>query len=101
VFAGELEAFSVDEGYIRVALGNGLETPRYDAEFFFPQDDSIVLIRAAAREGGRRDVARIRVSLENGLVVSRNGAREVLEDLRKAVVRACPDRPLFCFLKER
>lgn len=54
-------------------------------EFFFPRDDNIVLVRCAARPLGKSDTPRVRLSFISGLTVSKNGAYEMLEDLRKAL----------------
>jgi uncharacterized protein (DUF1499 family) len=83
-FSGQLDALDY-EGYVRVAFGDGERSPVYDAEFFFPKEDRIVLLRCAARPGGRADTPRVQLSFFSGFDVNRNGAFELMEDLRKAL----------------
>ena len=58
-----------------------------DAEFLFPAGDAIATVRAAARAPPRGPLAGARpaLSLEDGLVLDRNGARREMERLRKAL----------------
>jgi hypothetical protein len=98
---GEKRAFDgrVDAsgpGYLRIVFGEAAASaadaagapppPVYDAEFVFPQDDELCNVRFASRspagDGERRTLA---FSLTEGVVLSGNGARELAEDLRKAL----------------
>jgi len=85
-FDGRVEART--EGYLRVVFGEGQKGGGavLDAEFLFLPGDEICNVRFASRSlRGEGERARLELSYSSGLVVDRNGARALAEDLRKAL----------------
>jgi len=83
-FTARLLERSDESGYVRLLFEGQAAT--YDAEFLFIPDDEVVLLRVASRsQSGEGEEQRVELSLTDGLVVTRNGARVLAEALRQAL----------------
>ena len=83
-FTARLLERSDESGYVRLIFEG--QSATYDAEFLFIPDDEVVLLRVASRSlSGEGEEQRVELSLTDGLVVTRNGARVLAEALRQAL----------------
>ena len=56
-----------------------------DAEFIFPEGDSIVNIRAASRGAPTLATAKVQLDFDEGFVLDRNLAKQQMDNLRRAL----------------
>lgn len=84
-FVGEVAEDNGD--YMRIVFtGKGKKQGLvYDAEFLFLKDDSIIDTRIALRNGMPEGKGQLQASLSRGLFVDRNGAKSLLDELRKSL----------------
>ena len=81
------------DGYVRIVFGESLqpEGPIYDAEWLFPDDDELAVVRVSQRppsDGAASSTGspRLSISFAGGLSFAPpNGARALAEALRKAL----------------
>lgn len=84
-FVGEVAEDNGD--YMRIVFtGKGKKQGLvYDAEFLFLKDDSIIDTRIALRNGMPEGKGQLQASLARGLFVDRNGAKSLLDEIRKTL----------------